>query len=224
MKQTLKEYNYDSRYDTTDDWHQHRLDAACSHARLFHAAGICPCRSGLHAYEEHRQHSDEDFVDFLVGSILFWLFGFGIMFGAGSLMGMPTFGDIASMAKVIDNGLPIEGFLVFQTVFCATSATIVSGAMAERTKFSMYLVYTICISVLIYPVSGHWTWGGGWLMNGAEDSFMMQTFGSASHDFAGSMVVHSVGGWISLVGAWILVPASASMTRTVRAAPFPDTT
>jgi Amt family ammonium transporter len=148
----------------------------------------------------------KNFVDFLVGSILFWLFGFGIMFGAGSLMGMPTFGDIASMAKVIDNGLPIEGFLVFQTVFCATSATIVSGAMAERTKFSMYLVYTICISVLIYPVSGHWTWGGGWLMNGAEDSFMMQTFGSASHDFAGSMVVHSVGGWISLVGAWILGP------------------
>lgn len=97
------------------------------------------------------------------------------------------------MDKIIDNGLPIEGFLIFQTVFCATAATIVSGAMAERTKFSMYLVYTVFISVLIYPVSGHWTWGGGWLMNGDEGSFMMRTFGTTFHDFAGSTVVHSVG-------------------------------
>ena len=110
------------------------------------------------------------------------------------------------MDKIIDNGLPIEGFLIFQTVFCATAATIVSGAMAERTKFSMYLVYTVFISVLIYPVSGHWTWGGGWLMNGDEGSFMMRTFGTTFHDFAGSTVVHSVGGWIALVGAAILGP------------------
>jgi Amt family ammonium transporter len=78
--------------------------------------------------------------------------------------------------------------------------------MAERTKFSMYLVYTIFISVLIYPVSGHWTWGGGWLMNGEEGSFMMNLFGTTFHDFAGSTVVHSVGGWIALVGAAILGP------------------
>jgi Amt family ammonium transporter len=78
--------------------------------------------------------------------------------------------------------------------------------MAERTKFSMYLIYTIFISVLIYPVSGHWTWGGGWLMNDEADSFMMQVFGHIFHDFAGSTVVHSVGGWIALVGAAILGP------------------
>ena len=78
--------------------------------------------------------------------------------------------------------------------------------MAERTKFSMYLVYTIFISVLIYPISGHWTWGGGWLMNGEEGSFMMNLFGTTFHDFAGSTVVHSVGGWIALVGAAILGP------------------
>lgn len=106
----------------------------------------------------------------------------------------------------MDNGLPKEGFLVFQTVFCATAATIVSGAMAERTKFSMYLIYTIFISVLIYPISGHWTWGGGWLMNGESGSFMMNLFGTTFHDFAGSTVVHSVGGWIALVGAAILGP------------------
>ena len=148
----------------------------------------------------------KNLVDFMFGSLLFWLVGFGLMFGAGSFVGMPHFIDLDLMAGIIDNGLPIEGFLIFQTVFCATSATIVSGAMAERTKFSMYLVYTVFISVLIYPISGHWTWGGGWLMDATEGSFMMDLFGVASHDFAGSMVVHSVGGWIALVGAAILGP------------------
>ena len=148
----------------------------------------------------------KNFVDFTFGSLLFWLVGFGLMFGAGDFVGMPHFIDLDIMEKQIDNGLPIEGFLIFQTVFCATAATIVSGAMAERTKFSMYLVYTVFISVLIYPVSGHWTWGGGWLMNGEEGSFMMNLFGTTLHDFAGSTVVHSVGGWLALVGASILGP------------------
>ncbi len=148
----------------------------------------------------------KNLVDFMFGSLLFWFVGFGLMFGVGSFVGTPHFIDLDTMSRLIDNGLPIEGFLIFQTVFCATSATIVSGAMAERTKFSMYLVYTIAISVLIYPISGHWTWGGGWLMNGDEGSFMMDTFGYTFHDFAGSTVVHSVGGWIALVGAAILGP------------------
>ncbi len=148
----------------------------------------------------------KNLVDFMFGSLLFWVMGFGLMFGPGCFVGAPHFIDLDKMAEIIDNGLPVEGFLVFQTVFCATSATIVSGAMAERTKFSMYLVYTVFISMLIYPVSGHWTWGGGWLMDGGEGSFMMRLFGHASHDFAGSMVVHSVGGWIALVGAAILGP------------------
>lgn len=148
----------------------------------------------------------KNLIDFMFGSILFWFIGFGLMFGIGGFVGAPHFFNLDIMDKIIDNGLPIEGFLVFQTVFCATAATIVSGAMAERTKFSMYLVYTIFISVLIYPVSGHWTWGGGWLMNGEEGSFMMNTFGTTFHDFAGSTVVHSVGGWLALVGAAILGP------------------
>lgn len=142
----------------------------------------------------------------MVGSILFWFIGFGLMFGVGNVFGTPHLFDLDAMDNIIQNGLPIEGFLIFQTVFCATSATIVSGAMAERTKFSMYLAYTIAISVLIYPVSGHWTWGGGWLSNADPDSFMMSVFGYTFHDFAGSTVVHSVGGWIALVGAAILGP------------------
>lgn len=148
----------------------------------------------------------KNLVDFSFGSLLFWIFGFGIMFGLGGFCGVPNFIDLESMDAIIDNGLPIEGFLIFQTVFCATSATIVSGAMAERTKFWVYLVYSVFISVLIYPISGHWTWGGGWLMNEEEGSFMMNVFGCGSHDFAGSMVVHSVGGWVALVGAAILGP------------------
>ena len=148
----------------------------------------------------------KNLVDFMVGSILFWFIGFGLMFGVGNVFGTPHLFDLDAMSNIIQNGLPIEGFLIFQTVFCATSATIVSGAMAERTKFSMYLAYTIAISVLIYPVSGHWTWGGGWLSNADPDSFMMSVFGYTFHDFAGSTVVHSVGGWIALVGAAILGP------------------
>lgn len=145
----------------------------------------------------------KNLVDFMFGSLLYWFMGFGLMFGVGGFVGMPHFFDLSFYDA---GGLPPEAFLIFQTVFCATAATIVSGAMAERTKFSMYLVYTIFISVVIYPVSGHWTWGGGWLMNGEAGSFMMDLFGTTFHDFAGSTIVHSVGGWIALVGAAILGP------------------
>lgn len=144
----------------------------------------------------------KNFVDFTLGSLLFWFIGFGIMFGTGDFAGAPHFFDLS----FFESNLPTEGFLIFQTVFCATAATIVSGAMAERTKFSTYLIYTIFISVLIYPISGHWTWGGGWLMNDEEGSFMIKMFGTVFHDFAGSTIVHSVGGWIALVGAAIIGP------------------
>lgn len=144
----------------------------------------------------------KNLVDFTFGSLLYWFIGFGLMFGVGGFIGMPHFFDLS----FFESELPTEGFLVFQTVFCATAATIVSGAMAERTKFSMYIIYTIFISVLIYPVSGHWTWGGGWLMNSEPGSFMMNWFGTVFHDFAGSTVVHSVGGWVALVGAAIVGP------------------
>ncbi|MDR2389380.1 MAG: ammonium transporter [Tannerellaceae bacterium] len=144
----------------------------------------------------------KNMVDFSFGSLLFWAIGFGLMFGTGGFVGTPHFFSF----DFIDMELPKAGFLIFQTVFCATAATIVSGAMAERTKFSIYVIYTIFISVLIYPISGHWTWGGGWLMNDAEGSFMTTTFGATFHDFAGSSIVHSVGGWVALAGAFVLGP------------------
>ena len=134
----------------------------------------------------------KNFVDFMLGSLLFFFVGFGFMFGSdgAGFIGAPNWGDLS----FYKGDLPVEGFLIFQTVFCATSATIVSGAMAERTKFSMYMIYSAFISLIIYPVEGHWTWGGGWL---AELGF---------HDFAGSAIVHSVGGVLALIGAIALGP------------------
>ena len=161
----------------------------------------------------------KNFVDFLVGSLLYWFIGFGLMYGAGGFIGTPHIAD-CSFTNIM-GALPKEGYLIFETVFCATAATIVSGAMAERTKFSMYLVYTVFISCLIYPIEGHWTWGGGWLMNSDASSFMMNLFGTTFHDFAGSTVVHSVGGWIALVGAAILGPRIGKYTKDGKSKAIP---
>ena len=171
---------------------------------FFMQPGFALCEAGFTRSKNTANILFKNFVDFMFGSILFWLLGFGFMFGSNGegFIGMPHFGDIS----FYESDLPVEGFLVFQTVFCATAATIVSGAMAERTKFSMYCIYSLFISLIIYPISGHWTWGGGWLMNGDETSFMMTTFGAAFHDFAGSAIVHSVGGVLAFVGAIALGP------------------
>ena len=171
---------------------------------FFMQPGFALCEAGFTRSKNTANILFKNFVDFVLGSLLFWFLGFGLMFGSNGegFVGMPNFGDLS----FFDNGLPVEGFLIFQTVFCATAATIVSGAMAERTKFSMYVIYSFFISLLIYPISGHWTWGGGWLCNGDETSFMMTTFGATFHDFAGSAIVHSVGGVLAFVGALCLGP------------------
>ena len=175
---------------------------------FFMQPGFAMVEAGLTRSKNTANILMKNFVDFIFGSLFYWLVGFSIMFGIGDFVGVPHFMSTFFESNGLPDptSLPTEGFLVFQTVFCATAATIVSGAMAERTKFSAYLIYTIFISVLVYPVSGHWTWGGGWLMNGDAGSFMMKTFGTVFHDFAGSTIVHSVGGWIALVGAAILGP------------------
>ena len=171
---------------------------------FFMQPGFALCEAGFTRSKNTANILFKNFVDFTFGSLLFWFIGFGLMFGNNGegFVGTPNCGDLS----FFDNGLPVEGFLIFQTVFCATSATIVSGAMAERTKFSMYVIYSVFISLLIYPISGHWTWGGGWLCNGDETSFMMTTFGATFHDFAGSAIVHSVGGVLAFVGAICLGP------------------
>ena len=132
----------------------------------------------------------KNLLDFSVGSLLFWMFGFGLMFGSGKFVGDIEFFGTGAWSGAI----PFEAFFIFQTMFCATSATIVSGAVAERTKFTAYLIYAALIFGVVYPISGHWTWGNGWLAN------------MGFHDFAGSTVVHSVGGWTALIGAWVVGP------------------
>ena len=137
----------------------------------------------------------KNLMDFCVGSIAFWLIGFGIMFGASvsGLFGTSGF-FLSSANPLTGDGLWQFAFWMFQVVFAATAATIVSGAMAERTRFPAYLIYSFFICALIYPVVGHWIWGNGWLSN---KGFI---------DFAGSTVVHSVGGWAALAGAMLLGP------------------
>ncbi len=154
--------------------------------------GFALCEAGFTRSKNSVNILMKNFVDFILGSLLFFFVGFGFMFGSdgAGFIGAPNWGDLS----FYKGDLPVEGFLVFETVFCATAATIVSGAMAERTKFNMYLVYSAVISLLIYPVEGHWTWGGGWL---SEMGF---------HDFAGSAIVHSVGGVLALIGAIALGP------------------
>ena len=185
---------------------------------FFMQPGFALCEAGFTRSKNTANILFKNFVDFMIGSVLFWLVGFGFMFGSNGqgLIGMPNFGDLSFYHNA--SGLPTEGFLIFETVFCATSATIVSGAMAERTKFSIYCVYSFFISLIIYPVEGHWTWGGGWLCDASTTSFMMRTFGTTFHDFAGSAIVHSVGGVLALLGPSASAHALASIA-TARAPP-----
>ena len=135
----------------------------------------------------------KNLMDFSIGSLLYWVIGFTIMYGdsIGGFIGMP---DLFFMSDGFGDNYADYADLFFQTVFAATAATIVSGAMAERTEFKAYLIFSIVITVVIYPISGHWTWGGGWL---SQLGF---------HDFAGSSIVHSVGAWVGLAGAAIIGP------------------
>ncbi|HJN07393.1 MAG: ammonium transporter [Pirellulaceae bacterium] len=133
-------------------------------------------------------------MDFSIGTIAFWMVGFGLMFGATN----GYFGTTNFLYDAGSNNFN-WAFLIFQTVFCATAATIVSGAMAERTKFIGYLCYTVAITVIVYPIFGSWAWGG--LLDGGG---WLEDWGF--YDFAGSTVVHSVGGWCALAGAIVLGP------------------
>ena len=162
---------------------------------FFMQAGFSLCEAGFTRAKNTGNILMKNLMDFCIGTPCFWLFGFGIMFGAGSsIIGWLDPGIMKDYSHALPSGVPLWAFAIFQTVFCATSATIVSGAMAERTKFSAYCIYSAAISLLIYPISGHWIWGGGWL---SQLGF---------HDFAGSTAVHMVGGVCACIGAWMLGP------------------
>lgn len=150
----------------------------------------------------------KNLMDFSMATIGYFAIGFALMYGAGNAYfgteGFLLFGLPADTA-----GIPTSAFWFFQVVFAATAATIVAGGMAGRTKFKAYLIYSLIMSALIYPIVGHWIWGGGWL---AEMGFL---------DFAGSTVVHAVGGWAAFVGALLLGPRIGKFNRNGSANAMP---
>ena len=170
-------------------------------------AGFALCEAGLTRAKNTGNILMKNMMDFCIGVPCFWLIGFGIMFAGSG----PLFGGFDPLIRgVYDFGtLPTWCYAIFQTVFCATAATIVSGSMAERTNFKAYCIYSAAISLIVYPISGHWIWGGGWL---SSLNF---------HDFAGSTCVHMVGGLIACLGAAMLGPRIGKYDRNGKARAIP---
>jgi Amt family ammonium transporter len=160
---------------------------------FFMQAGFSLVESGLIRAKNTANVLMKNVLDFCFSGLGYFAFGYAIMFGGAGLV-FGTTGWFLVGAESAADGVPLEVFWFFQAVFAGTAATIVSGAVAERMRFAAYLAYSFIITAFIYPVVGHWVWGGGWL---AELGF---------HDFAGSTVVHAVGGVAALVGAWLLGP------------------
>ncbi len=175
----------------------------------FMQAGFALCEAGLTRAKNTGNILMKNMMDFCIGTPCFWFIGFGLMFyGRSALIGGfdPLIrGDYSFLGL----DLPLWVYVLFQTVFCATAATIVSGSMAERTNFKAYCLYSAAISLLVYPISGHWIWGGGWL---AQLGF---------HDFAGSTCVHMVGGATACLGAWLLGPRIGKYDKEGKAHAIP---
>lgn len=180
----------------------------------FMQAGFALCEAGLTRAKNTGNILMKNMMDFCIGTPCFWLIGFSIMFhgGLGGFIGTPDLlirGSYTAENSVVPQTMPLWCYVIFQTVFCATAATIVSGSMAERTNFKAYCVYSAVISLIIYPICGHWSWGGGWL----------QQLGF--HDFAGSAQVHNVGGIIAMLGAWMLGPRIGKYDKNGKAHAIP---
>ena len=160
-------------------------------------AGFAMCEAGFTRAKNTGNIIMKNLMDFCIGTVVFILVGFGLFLGEDYLgiIGKPGFDIITDYANFDWSNF------VFNLVFCATTATIVSGSMAERTKFLSYCVYSAVISAVIYPIEAHWTWGGGWL---SQLGF---------HDFAGSNCIHMVGGISALIGAAILGPRIGKFTK-----------
>ncbi len=173
------------------------LVAAC--LVFFMQAGFAMVESGFTRAKSAVNIMMKNLMDFSMGSIAFWAIGFGIMFGTSSTGWFGTDGFFLSGWEGPDGDQWVLAFWMFQCVFAATAATIVSGAVAERTKFTGYLIYSVVLCAFIYPIFGSWAWGS--LLNG---NGWLEGMGFI--DFAGSTVVHSIGGWAALAGAIVLGP------------------
>jgi Amt family ammonium transporter len=190
---------------------------------FFMNAGFATLETGLCQSKNAVNILAKNFIVFAVASIAYWVVGFGLMFGDGTaLVGLsgfllkgpdnsPAMGD--AYAGVFDSlnwtGVPLAAKFFFQLVFAGTAATIVSGAVAERIKFLSFILFSFFLVAFVYPVGGHWAWGGGWLAT------------AGFKDFAGSTVVHSIGGWAALTGVIILGPRLGKYGPDGKVKPIP---
>jgi len=187
----------------------------CAALVYFMQAGFALCEAGLTRAKNTGNILMKNLMDFCIGTPCYWVIGFGLMFaGTGKFIGKfdPFITHAAlygAKNSVVPQTMPLWCYVIFETVFCATAATIVSGSMAERTNFKAYCIYSACISLFIYPITGHWGWGGGWL---AQLGF---------HDFAGSALVHMVGGTIACLGAAMLGPRIGKYDKNGKARAIP---
>jgi Amt family ammonium transporter len=174
----------------------------CAVLVFFMQAGFAMVEAGFNSSKNSVNILFKNSMDVCVGVLLFWLVGYGLMYPGefNGILGFAGFGIAESSAGSGPGDLSPQVDWLFQVVFAATAATIVSGAVAGRMKFSGYLIYTVFLTALIYPISGSWKWGGGWL-----DSM-------GFYDFAGSVVVHAVGGFAGLAGALVLGPRLGRFT------------
>jgi Amt family ammonium transporter len=172
---------------------------------FFMQAGFAFLGAGLIRAKATVNYMTKSFMDFAMASISFWAFGFALMWGtsAAGIAGTTNF--------FVTDGADGQTYVdwVFQMVFAATAATIVAGAVAERTKTQAYLAYSFIIGAVIYPLYGHWVWGGGWL--GSLEAIGLP----AAADYAGSGVVHAVGGFLALAGAVVVGPRIGKFTNGV---------
>lgn len=180
-------------------------------------AGFAFVESGFTRAKSAAHIMMKNLLDMSLGAMAFWLVGFGLMFGASTSMMVGGDHFLFSADNATGDGNWEYTFWMFQVVFAATAATIVSGAMAERTKFSAYLIYGIVVSAVIYPVFGHWAWGT--LLIGDNTTAWLGNMGF--NDFAGSTVVHSVGGWAALAGAICVGPRLGKFTKEGKVRPIP---
>lgn len=182
---------------------------------MFMQAGFAMVETGFTRAKNAGNIIMKNAFDFSAGSVVFYLLGFGLMFGtdAGGFIG--TSGFLPGAEAETADGQWTLTFWFFQSVFAATAATIVSGGIAERAKFGSYLIISVVATGLIYPISGHWAWGGLW----GDGGGWLEQMGFA--DFAGSTVVHSVGGWMALAGAFALGPRIGKYSADKRANAIP---
>jgi Amt family ammonium transporter len=180
---------------------------------FFMQAGFAMVEAGFTRAKNAVNILMKNLMDFSMGSIAFWAIGFGLMFGASSTGWFGTSGFFLSDFSPGKDPW-VLAFWMFQAVFAATAATIVSGAMAERTKFIGYLAYSALLSAFIYPIFGSWAWGSLYHGNG-----WLENLGFI--DFAGSTVVHSIGGWVALAGAIVLGPRIGKFTKEGKVKPIP---